>query len=788
MKKFFNSRGFAENTLLFLILGLTSLTIPAISKTLPTYTNQIAQVVNNSPTTQIAEGGSKENGEKCYGLDSLCKDGVCGGADRNGNPVCAMEKSIESGNFCTKSSACKSGSCGKNGSLMICKLVSIIETCGNKICTSNETCVGSPNSDANGLYCVPKTGPLNSYCGKPAGGGPNNDACGSNYCNPSTLKCDTLVNCGSQACAPSQTCIGTSGNDSQGTLCIQPNSGTLGYYCGKPAGGGPNNSACASPYYCDSSTLKCAAKPAGVVPPTEDDDTPPPPAALPLPNPPSNTKAIVYCNNGRIDVDITFTPSNNAANHKVSYSFVNNPLTNRLNPVNNALTVTNVSKNFKFNFTSLACNSAGNCIEDQGGFFSKDIGDPCNPAVGGSNGGSNAGSNGGTNAGKTGDSPLNPPVESNQCIGPDGKVDTAEYLEPRCGGQKFDGTKATVNNTVYCGKQYTDVYTCGGKEYTNDADIDACSKSPWCPTNSNTGGITPVVTSGASSGQGTLNAVVRVVPNGVTYNEVNLFYRKPDGTLAGSIQNKNGSNIYNFSVPVQTGTFNISASVFRGDDMIKNSAETCRNTGGTAPFDCKITVTAGGTVTQNFTMTLDPEATGDINATLAPEATVKPGPSTGTGETCATSGTICGGNNSNACYAAKDGTSLHCCRFTERFCEALGRCVNAGTTEFENCGRTFSSPTPTTVGAFDPSTCNGAPGSATNHCSSKNAAGQTLSCCPGYVANNPSSSTCACVKTSASTQSSQSVASASECSKNSECKALNKNICVLNAQDIGTCK
>lgn len=376
------------------------------------------------------------------------------------------------------------------------------------------------------------------------------------------------------------------------------------------------------------------------------------------------------------------------------------------------------------------------------------------------------------------DSPLNAPIESTDCPN-----NTAVFLEQRCDGQKFDATKA--NNKVYCGKQLTDVFTCGGKEIVYNSPADKCSKDPWCPS-ANTGTTNPG-TGGNSTGSGTLNSIIRVVTNGAEYASVSLVYRDENGNIEEKNQTRKSSDIYTFSLPTQTGTFNISVAVYNNQNqIIKDSAETCKNTGGSAPHDCKVTVTNGGTTTQNFTLSLDPQQTSPGGTTPIPSVPAG-GQGQGVGEICTSENTICGGSNSNSCLKAKDGNSLRCCRFTERFCEGLNRCVAAGTIEFQNCGKVFSTPTPGTPG-FDAQACSGAPGSPTNHCNAKNAANQIIPCCPGYREQR-GTDYCACVpNTTSSTNTSQTIASASECSRNSDCKLINKSVCVLNNQNIGTCE
>lgn len=796
MKKLCNSRGFIDYTLLFLILGISALAIPTITKNLPTYTSQIAQTINNDSSARIAEEGIEFSQEGEFCRNKPCDPNynlICGGAGAGGAEICVKRGSLSTREAChvygvgLGNEACSSGKC-----------VNIGYTIGRCALSASEP--------------APKE--LNGMC----------------------------------------------------------------YYEG-------GKFTCNDPYVCDNNistnypTGKCIEKGAASTPGVTN-----PPAAVPLPNPPTNTKAITYCNNGKINADITFSPSSNAASHKVSYSFVNNPLTSKFNPVNNALTVTNVSKNFKFNFTSYACNSAGDCIEDQNGYYSINIGDPCNATqgtlttiikiepngteykqvtaawnapdgvklntvqpnnstntytfsgpskvgthnlrmtvskgttefkkldesytvtegntttknvtitLGGNNtGGGNSGGNLPPNSGGVN--------ETGVCAGKGG-LDISYtgyssvnpgYMGPRCStpaseNGKFDAVTAATK--AFCGKTYADAWKCkdGSTAYSVYPSNNTCTTSTaWCPTGS--GGnttTTPGVTNSAAK-QGTFNAVVRVVANGANYNEVGIAWVKPDGSVGGTIQSKKASHIYTFSVPAQVGTINVSAAVFNADDqLIKDSAETCRNTGGSGPHDCKITVTEGATTTQNFVMSLDPEQTTPGGTTPIP-TTGTTGP--GTGEACTPENTICGGSNSNSCLKAKDNDTLHCCRFTERFCAALNRCVNGGTIEFQNCGKVFNTPTPTAVGAFNPATCNGAPGSANNHCNGKNAAGDTLPCCPGYHCNgNPSSSTTACVKDTAAASSSQTIASESECSKNSDCKKFNKNACVLNVQEVGTCK
>lgn len=73
------------------------------------------------------------------------------------------------------------------------------------------------------------------------------------------------------------------------------------------------------------------------------------------------------------------------------------------------------------------------------------------------------------------------------------------------------------------------------------------------------------------------------------------------------------------------------------------------------------------------------------------------------------------------------------------------------------------------------------------HCYS----GNSKECCAGLYCRIDSSGSAGnkCVPESASSQSSQSIASAaSECSKNSDCKVVKKNVCVLNSNNIGVCQ
>lgn len=841
------SKGFVENTLLFLILGISALALPAITKALPTYTSQIAQNFNKETITRIAEGEIDyvQAGQKC--TVRVCDPNsnlVCGGANPVDDMICVVRGTVKDGDRCNGvDAACKSGWCGGQNS-------SYYDICVPKGGVENgDLCAGRDAScksnwcggrDSNGYATCTTKGALENgdRCGA------KNESCKSKWCG---------------------------GRDSKGE-----------YICAKH----PNDLAEPGP------------------------ETPKPPAAVPLPNPPTGTKAVAYCENGKINADITFTPSGNAASHKVSYNFANNPPTTKYTPVNNAYTVDNISKNFKFNYTSYACNSAGNCIEDQKGYYFINVGDPCSTAggtggaaaqgtlktivkvipngieykkvwvfwnppdnidltdeqpynslntytfsgpskvgthehsvlvdngstmmeledeytvtegntttknvtitldgtsfSGGNSGGSNSGN--GNTGGNTGVPGLGGVNETGVCAGKGG-IDTSfvgysttspGYMGPRCSSPasedgKFDAVKAS--DKAFCGKTYADAWKCknGTTAYDTYPASTACTTSiAWCPTstgntgggNGGTGGNTGTNPGGGAPKQGTFNAVVRVVTNGASYGNVGIVWRGPDNTIEETTQAHKNSNVYTFSVPAKVGTFDASAYVNNtSGQLIKDSAETCRNTGGTGPHDCKITVSEGATTTQNFTMSLDPQQTAPGGTTPIPNPnTGSPGAGakTGIGEACTASGTLCGGGNSNSCLPARDGPSLHCCRFTDTFCEGLNRCLGPGTIELQNCEKIHNTPTPTKIGAFDASTCNGAPGSTVNHCTSKNASGKTLTCCPGYSCNGTY-----CAKNSASMNSSQSVASESECSKNSDCKKINKNACVLNFQEVGTCK
>ncbi len=633
MKKFFNSRGFVENTLLFLIFGLTALSIPAIAKTLPT---EITQNFNNDSISRITEGQDVLTPIK---LDLNLT------VVQNGTPYNEVQFEILAG----------------EQQMTIAPRIPFD--------SSNKYRLTIPFNISRSWDFYPFG--FRAFVRLP------NEVVGSNvlcaidlatFPEGDTRTCNFTItlpaSCGRSTCASSQTCV-RSHPTSPDSVCISRNSKAEGVFCGTSSGAS-NNDVCESTY-CDPNSLKCAAKPAAILTNPPAVGVTNPPAAVPLPNPPTNTKASAYCENGKIYADITFSPSNNASSHKVSYSFANTPPSARYNPVSNAYTVDNISKNTKLNYTSFACNSAGNCIEDQNGFFSLNVGDPCTisnitPAITGAQSPviTTAVTPGSGASKKTGDSPLNPPVESTQCIGADGKVDTAKYLEPRCGGQKFDGTKATPSNTVYCGKPYTDVYTCGGKEFSNAANVDACSKAPWCPS--------------ASSG-------VTTAPTSATGGNTSC------ASLGGTCMN----------------------------NVLYNSGSCTPSTGGTGKLSIK-QGTTGCTSPNPFCFVCERTAVTPVPNVTNPQATTTPAQQSCYPNNPATN--HCYNGNKDCCYPATRGS------FT---------------------GQYFR--------------CTSAIGTGTSYCTN-----------------------------AAPPASAQSVSSASECSINSDCKKLNKKVCVLNHQNVGTCE
>lgn len=625
MKKLFSSRGFVENTLLFLILGITSLSIPIIAKTLPTA--QIAQIINNEPTTRIAEETQQGT---VKGTITVVPNGVTYSGIGVKYPSPGGSNLIQGFSY---------------------------------------------NSSNTYSYSVStKTGSINISA-----------SVGDN-------KAEVIKD-------SSETCAGTGGNEPFDCKINVKNGETVVQNF--------------------TFTLSSAT-----------------------PNPPSGSNAQIYCSGGKIQTDIKFTKSSNAAYHEVRYGVNSSNLSNTIHTTVTSASIPNLTSGTKLSYNTYACSSSGECIADQKGHYDTIINNPC--------GGS----------GNAGDSPLNPPIESTDC--PNG---TATYLEERCGGQKFDAAKATPGNNTYCGKKLSDVYTCSGREIVYDSPADKCSKSPWCP--SATSGITTAPTSPVgggnnSIGQGTLKTIITVIPNGIEYEQVSASWKSPNNTSTDLVQPHNSTNAYTFSGPSKVGTNNLHITVSTGGTEFK-------------ALDESYTVTEGNITTKNITLTL-PNVT-NTQATTAPVQN-------GSGEICTSENTICGGSNSNSCMKAKDGSSLRCCRFTERFCEALGKCVNGGTPELENCGKPQSTPRPTTQSCYPDNP-------ATNHCYNGHAdccnpstrgvyAGKSFRC------SSPiGTGTSYCIE---SAQNAQSVSSESECFKNSDCKKSGKNICVLNARQVGLCE
>lgn len=111
----------------------------------------------------------------------------------SGGNICLTKHAGANGSLCARpnasagnqadNDACQSYYC--DPSTLTCS------GCTANSCPSGQTCIGSSNNNSLGDFCLnDNAGATGSYCGTPSGQ-PNNLACQSSYCNPSTLKCDS---------------------------------------------------------------------------------------------------------------------------------------------------------------------------------------------------------------------------------------------------------------------------------------------------------------------------------------------------------------------------------------------------------------------------------------------------------------------------------------------------------------------------------------------------------------------------------------------------------------------
>lgn len=230
----------------------------------------------------------------------------------------------------------------------------------------------------------------------------------------------------------------------------------------------------------------------------------------------------------------------------------------------------------------------------------------------------------------------------------------------------------------------------------------------------------------------------------------------------------NGGTTTNTPTPGSTAGSN--PCVDAGGTCLINSSggKACGTTGGKWTYsteDCKSTTICykcQGSTGGNTTPTV-------VAAPVAPTtaATNK----LAEGEKCANTSECSSGNTCIPAFWGGGDPGPNCCPVGKRVCN-YG--PNAGS------GCQFPADCPNGSGRTACETVN-------SHCYS----GNSKECCPGLscAVSSQGSSWNKCVTSSASSQNSQSIAAAtSECSKNSDCKVAQKNVCVLNSNNIGVCQ
>ena len=149
-------------------------------------------------------------------------------------------------------------SCGNNPNGSVCCTTPSFN-CVDKDCFSSQTCIGSLYDDST--YCLSKgVGIIGSYCGKPDKT-PNNEACASGYCNPTTLLCsagctDTGSTCTDSIETWTDFCNGNTAND---------------YFCGSNGQCNQRASNCPPPTICivDADGAGCVNPGAPTAPPSD---------------------------------------------------------------------------------------------------------------------------------------------------------------------------------------------------------------------------------------------------------------------------------------------------------------------------------------------------------------------------------------------------------------------------------------------------------------------------------------------------------------------------------------
>jgi|SRR3989344_36508 len=124
--------------------------------------------------------------------NASCKPPCSIGSCSPGTSACANNNARNCADGCWQETTCGSGkACQSTGTSAWCYATGTPSGCQtDNDCPSQTTCIGSSNNNSLGTFCLPfNAGANNSYCGTPSGA-PNNTACQSVYCNPSTLKCD----------------------------------------------------------------------------------------------------------------------------------------------------------------------------------------------------------------------------------------------------------------------------------------------------------------------------------------------------------------------------------------------------------------------------------------------------------------------------------------------------------------------------------------------------------------------------------------------------------------------
>lgn len=364
---------------------------------------------------------------------------------------------------------------------------------------------------------------------------------------------------------------------------------------------------------------------------------------------------------------------------------------------------------------------------------------------------------------------------------------------------QFVDRKAKSNPNPYANGKYYDVYLCV-KQNTyefvpKDGIKDVCSKYPWVQDSSNT---------------------LPQPPAGKTCKDPTPYWDGDKCTFRPDACNNIGP-----SAKVNTCQASKCGSGFSPDTNATQEEANlaCANAYGSSRSVCCLENTGNNSPPKNGdTKRENPSTdTGDKKNNIDQ-----------TGQSCTNQGSSCGGSSDNACYpgwkdANNSSNQTYCCRFTERYCEAQGKCMasksncvapssggggnNTGGSGRENdhcynghsdCAPEFkctsSTGTATSYCVYkDPSESGAYCNSGTYHCESGNTCKSGNPASPlghNYSCQKSGKGNICCTGTTSNTASTDSEVSVMSCTRNSQCiQTKIGTACVFtNNPGVGMCR